>query len=171
MSIDTATSDGRTNCSHMSGVCAGARHTCGFTNDSVGERFCNGNRCSFPLMVRCGAMLLYLEMFYTERALLLKDTSSLRCPRDLFGACHLLLQIETSEKTQASDAGEIWPSLLFSAEKEKKKEVSSSLNLLWHLSHWAWLQSAVCKLRCLFLVSFNVPQKPSGEAHGEPQWG
>lgn len=66
-------------------------------------------------------MLLYLEMFYTERALLLKDTSSLRCPRDLFGACHLLLQIETSEKTQASDAGEIWPSLLFSAEKEKKK--------------------------------------------------
>lgn len=52
-------------------------------------------------------MLLYLEMFYTERALLLKDTSSLRCPRDLFGACHLLLQIETSEKTQASDAGEI----------------------------------------------------------------
>lgn len=66
-------------------------------------------------------MLLYLEMFYTERALLLKDTSSLRCPRDLFGACHLLLQIETSEKTQASDAGEIWPSLLFSAEKEEKK--------------------------------------------------
>lgn len=51
-------------------------------------------------------MLLYLEMFYTERALLLKDTSSLRRPRDLFGACHLLLQIETSEKTQASDAGE-----------------------------------------------------------------
>lgn len=52
-------------------------------------------------------MLLYLEMFYTERALLLKDTSALRCPRDLFGARHLLLPIETSEKTQASDAGEI----------------------------------------------------------------
>lgn len=66
-------------------------------------------------------MLLYLEMFYTERALLLKDTSSLRCPQDLFAACHLLLHIETSEETQASDAGAIWPFLLFSTVKEKKK--------------------------------------------------
>lgn len=72
-------------------------------------------------MVRCGVTLLYLEMFYTERALLLKDTSSLWCPRDLFGACRLLLQIETSEKTQALDAGVFWSSLFFSPQKKKKK--------------------------------------------------
>lgn len=122
LSIDTATSDGWTNCSHMLGVCTGARHTCGCTNDSIGERFCNGNRCSFPLMVRCGAMLLYLEMFYTKPVLLLKDASSLRCPQDLFGACHLLLQIETSEETQASDTGVIWCFLLFSSEKTKREK-------------------------------------------------
>lgn len=50
-------------------------------------------------------MLLHLVMFYTERALLLKDATSLRRPQDLFGACRLLLQIETYEKTQASVAG------------------------------------------------------------------
>lgn len=51
-------------------VCIGARHTCGFTNDSLGENSCNENRCSFPLMVRCGATFLYLELFNMERALL-----------------------------------------------------------------------------------------------------
>ena len=56
----------------MAGVCIGVRHTCGFTNDSLGEHFCNGNTCSFPLMVRCRAALLYLELFYMERSLTFK---------------------------------------------------------------------------------------------------
>lgn len=92
--------DGLTNCSHVLGVCIGRRHTCGFKNDSLGENFCNGNRCSFPLMVRCGAVLLYLQMFYMEKALLLRDISMLWYPWDLFGSCHVLLQIENSDKTQ-----------------------------------------------------------------------
>lgn len=54
-------------------VYIGVRHTCGFTNDSLGEHFCNGNMCSFPLMVRCVAVLLYLEIFNMERSLTLKE--------------------------------------------------------------------------------------------------
>lgn len=42
----------------MVGVCIGVRHTCGFTNNSLEEHFCNGNTCSFPLLVRCGAVFL-----------------------------------------------------------------------------------------------------------------
>lgn len=56
----------------MLGVCTGVRHTCGFTNDSLGEHFCNGNTCSFLLMVRCGAALFYLVMFYMESSLTFK---------------------------------------------------------------------------------------------------
>lgn len=70
-------------------------------------------------MVRCGAMFLYLEMFYTKRALLLKDTSSLRCPWDFFGACRLLLQIETSEKLQAWTLGYFDPHFFFLPKKRK----------------------------------------------------
>lgn len=62
LSIDTATviinALGWTYCSHMLGVCIGGRYPCGFKNDSLGENFCNWNRYSFLLMVRCGIVFL-----------------------------------------------------------------------------------------------------------------
>ena len=71
----------------MVGACIGVKHTCGFTNNSLEENFYNGNTCSFPLMVRCGAELLYLDMLYVGKEPHVQgDISSLWYPWDLFAA-------------------------------------------------------------------------------------
>lgn len=81
--------------------------------------FFNGNRCSFPLMVRCRAVLLYLEMFYMERALLLRDITTLWYPWDLFGICYVITNWE------------LWHDrnfiLLFSPPEKKKIIISDSI--------------------------------------------
>ena len=140
------------NCSHMVGVCTGVRHTCGFTNNRPGEHFCTGNTCSFPLMVRCSALLLHLEMLYAERSVMFEGQLVFVVSLG-FVQC-LLLVITNWELWWKAvlSLGVFWP---FSFLLQKNKFIISNFSL-WCSKDGAELESVVCRPHSLPYVLYDL---------------
>lgn len=139
-------------CSHMVGVCIRVRHTCGFTNDGLGEHSCNGNTCSFPLMVRCGAALLYLEMFYMERSLIFKGHLIFVVSLGLVRCLPRAITNWKLWQNTALSLGVFWS---FPFLPKKNNFLISGFFFLWCLWDWAGLESVVCRLQCQLFVCFS----------------
>lgn len=142
------------NCSHMLEVCFGVRYTCSFTNDSLGEHFCNGNICSFPLMVRCGAALLLFRHVLHGMEPYLQGTAHL-C--GILGICSVLARCYYKLRTLTKHRA--WSLCIlilpFSPQKEQFHHQQAFLYGVcdiglgwsqWFVSYIAWLLYALVKL-------------------------